>query len=151
MHSPSKEHTEAVYWALRYLKASPGKGLFFEKNKDYEIYGYTNADWAEDQTDRKSTSGYFMFVGKNLVTWRSKKQKVVARSSDESMFRGMAYSVCELLWIKWIMQDLGLNYPKPMMLYCDNNAAIAIANDPVQYDKTKHVEVDRHFIKDHLN
>ena len=91
---------DAVYRVLRYLKFSPGKGLFFGRNNDYEIVGYTDADWVEDQTDRKSTSGYFMFVGKNLVTWRSKKQKVVARSNTETEFRVMAHGVCELLWIK---------------------------------------------------
>ena len=85
---------------LRYLKSSPGKSLFFGRNNDYEITRYTDVDWVGDQTDRKSTSEYFIFVGKNLVTWRSKKQKVVARSSAEVEFRGMAHGVCELLWIK---------------------------------------------------
>ena len=86
---------DAVYRVLRYPKSSPDKGLFFRRNNDYKISGYTDADWAGDQTDRKSTSGYFMFVEKNLVTW-SKKQKVVARSSAEAEFRGMAHGVCEL-------------------------------------------------------
>ena len=88
---------DAVYRVLRYLKSSPEKGLFFRRNNDYEITGYTYADWDGDQTDRKSTSRYFMFVEKNLVTWRSKKQKVVAKSSAEAEFRGMAHGVCELL------------------------------------------------------
>ena len=73
MHSPSKEHMDAVYRVLRYMKSSLGKVLFFGRNNDYEITGYTDADWARDQTDRKSTSGYFMFVEKHLVTWRCKK------------------------------------------------------------------------------
>ena len=150
MHAPS-DHMEAVYRILRYLKSSPGKGLFFAKKGDLEIKGYTDADWAGSQTDRKSTSGYFTFVGSNLVTWRSKKQKVVARSSAEAEFRGMAQGICELLWIKRIVQDLGICLSKPMMLLCDNKASIAIANNPVQHDRTKHVEVDRHFIKDHLD
>ena len=97
MHSPSEDYMDAVYRVLRHLKSSPGKGLFFKRNNDYEITGYTDADWAVNQTDRKSTSGYFMFVGNNLVTWRSKKQKVVVRSSTEAEFRGMAHGVCELL------------------------------------------------------
>ena len=151
MHSPGKIHMHAIFRVLRYLKSSPGKGLFFVRNNDYKITGYTDADWAGDQTDRKSTSGYFMFVGKNLVTWRSKKQKVVARSSVEAEFRSMAHGVCESIWIKRIIQDLGLRHPEPITLHCDNKAAIAIENNPVQHDRTKHVEVDRHFIKDHLN
>ena len=151
MHSPSKEHMGVVYWVLRYLKSSPGKSIFFERNKDYEIVGYTDADWAGDLTDRKSTSRYFVFVGKNLVTWRSKKQKVVARSSAEAEIKGITQGVCKLLWIKRIVQDLGLNHPKSVLLNCDNKAAIAIANNPIQHDRTKHVEVDKHFNKDHLN
>ena len=63
----------------------------------------------------------------------------------------MAHGICELLWVKRIVQDLGLRHLEPMILHCDNKAAIAIANNPVQHDRTKHVEVDRHFIKDHLN
>ena len=150
MHDPSKDHMKAVYRILRYLKSSPGKGLFFAKTQSREVSGYTDANWAGDRTDGKSTSGYFTFVGGNLVTWRSKKQKVVARSSAESEYRGMVHGVCELLWIKRILRDLGIDHTDPMKLYCDNQAAVKISNNPVQHDRTKHVEVDRHFIKDHL-
>ena len=92
-----------------------------------------------------------MFVEGNLVTWRSKKQKVVARSSAEAEYRGMAHGVCELLWIKQVLQDLRIEYETSMDLHCDNKAAIEIAHNPVQHDRTKHVEVDRHFIKENLD
>ncbi|KAH9726800.1 hypothetical protein KPL70_008430 [Citrus sinensis] len=151
MHSPSEEHMDAVYRILRYLKCAPGKGLLFSKNNVSNIEGYTDSDWAGDQTTRRSTSGYFTFVEGNLVTWRSKKQKVVARSSAEAEFRGMAQGVCEMLWIKNILKDLGIDYAKPMNLKCDSKAAIEIAQNPVQHDRTKHVEVDRHFIKEKLD
>lgn len=103
MHNPSEEHMKAVIRILRYLKASPGKGLMFRKCNHLNIDGYTDADWAGSITDRKSTSGYFTFVGGNLVTWRSKKQKVVALSSAEAEFRGMAKGLCELLWLKELL------------------------------------------------
>lgn len=150
MHAPSEEHMKAVYRILKYLKATPGKGLFFGKNQDHKVVGYTDADWAGDRMDGKSTSGYFTFVGGNLVTWRSKKQKVVSRSSAEAEFRGMVHGVCELLWIKRILRDLGIALTAPMQLRCDNESAVKIANNHVQHDRTKHVEIDRHFIKDHL-
>lgn len=150
MQSPSEDHMNAVYRILRYLKSSPGKGLFFGKNESKQVIGYTDADWGGDRTDGKSTSGYFTFVGGNLVTWRSKKQKVVARSSAEAKFRGMVHEICELLWIRRILKDLDIELKTPMNLYCDNEAAVKIANNPVQHDRTKHVEIDRHFIKDHL-
>ena len=108
MHAPSEEHMEAVYRILRYLKSAPGKGLLFSKNGISNIEGYTDSDWADDQTTRRSTSGYFTFVEGNIVTWKSKKQKVVARSSAEAEFRGMAHGVCELLWIRNILRDLGI-------------------------------------------
>ena len=85
------------------------------------------------------------------MTWRSKKQNVVARSSAEAEFRAMALGVCELLWLKIILEDLKIKWEGPMKLYCDNKSAINIAHNPVQHDRTKHVEVDRHFIKEKLN
>ncbi|CAL8990567.1 unnamed protein product [Prunus brigantina] len=140
----------AVDRILRYLKLAPGKGLMFSKNRDLEVVGYTDADWAGSITDRRSTSGYFTFVGGNLVTWRSKKQNVVSRSSAEAEYRGMAHGICELLWIRRLLTELGFKPGKPMELHCDNKSAIDIAHNPVQHDRTKHVEVDRHFIKEKI-
>jgi hypothetical protein len=150
MHCPSEEHMEAVTRILKYLKSSPGKGLIFSKNGNLEVKGYTDADWARNCLDRKSTSGYFTFVGGNLVTWRSKKQNVVALSSAESEFRGMAKGLCELLWLKKLLTEIGFAPKSEMSLFCDNKAAINISQNPVQHDRTKHVEVDRHFIKHNL-
>ncbi|BFG20722.1 hypothetical protein CerSpe_069960 [Prunus speciosa] len=150
MHQPSEAHMNAVTRIMRYLKAAPAKGLIFSKHTHMDPEGYTDADWAGSITDRRSTSGYFTFVGGNLVTWRSKKQKVVARSSAEAEFRGMAQGVCELLWLRRLLKDLGVKPLKATNLYCDNKSAIEIAHNPVQHDRTKHVEVDRHFIKEKL-
>ncbi|CAN6557534.1 unnamed protein product [Malus baccata var. baccata] len=103
-----------------------------------------------DVTDRRSTSGYFTFVGGNLVTWRSKKQNVVSRSSAEAEFRGMAHGICEVLWLRKLLDGLGFKAKEATSLYCDNKSAREIAENPVQHDRTKHVEVDRHFIKEKL-
>ena len=83
-----------------------------------------------------------------MVTWRSKKQSVVARSSAEAEYRAMAQGVCELLWLQKLLEELRLSEKKKLSLYCDNKAAISIARNPVQHDRTKHVEIDRHFIKE---
>ena len=112
---------------------------------------YTNADYASSVTNRRSTTGYFMFLGGNLVTWKSKKQNVVARSSAKAEFRDMAQGICEMLWLKIILDDLKIKYNVPMKLFCDNKSAICIAHNPVQHDRTKHVEIDRHFIKEKLD
>ena len=97
--------------------------------------------------DRRSTIGYYTFVGGNLVTWRSKKQNVVARSSAESEFRAIAQELCELLWLKIILDDLRIKWDDHMKLYCDNKSAINIAHNHIQHNRTKYIEVDRHFIK----
>ncbi|KAM1277262.1 hypothetical protein ACFX13_030387 [Malus domestica] len=146
---------DAVTRILRYLKMAHGRGLVFSKNGHLNVEGYIDADWARFITDRRSTYGYFTFVGGNLVTWRSKKQKVVARSSAEAEaeaeFRGRSHGVCELLWLKKLLRDLGFKPKDTMKLHCDNKAAIEIAYNPVQHDRIKHVEIDRHFIKEKLD
>ena len=150
MHSPSKEHMNVVIRILRYLKSSPRKGILFTKGDNLDINSYTDADWARSIQDRRSTFDYFTFVRGNLVTWQSKKYKVVARSSAEAEYRGMTKAICKLLWIRNLMQDLHIKQVSPMKLCCDNKAACDIAHNPVRHDRTKHVEVDRHFIKEKL-
>lgn len=95
MHAPGATHFEAIFRILRYLKGTPGKGLIFRNRGHIQVEAYTDADWAGNINDRRSTSGYCTFVGGNLVTWRSKKQSVVARSSVEAEFRSVAHGFCE--------------------------------------------------------
>nr|CAN66727.1 hypothetical protein VITISV_041956 [Vitis vinifera] len=132
MHSPTEEHMEAVYRILKYLKMTPGKGLFFRKteNRDTEAVHF----------------GYCSFVWGNLVTWRSKKQSVVVRSSAEAEYRALAQGICEGTWIKRILSKLGQTSSSPILMMCDNQATISIVKNPVHHDRTKHVEIDRHFI-----
>ena len=152
MHNPGEQHMNAVMRILRYLKNAPGKGILFTKNVDHQsLEVYTNVDWAGGVDDRRSTSGYFTFVGGNLVTWKSKKQNVVARSSAEAEFRGMTLGLCEALWLRFLLHDLGYLSRQPIRLLCDNKVACDIAHNPVQHDRTKHVEVDRFFIKEKLD
>ena len=97
MHSPYEEHLEVVYQILRYLKSTPGKELYFRKNEQHGVEAYINIDWAGSVTDKRSTTGYCIFVWGNLVTWRSKKQNIVARSSVEIEFRAMSHGICGML------------------------------------------------------
>ena len=150
MNNPTEKHMTAVTRILRYLKMTPGKGLFFQRTTKKEIEIFSDADWAGSVTDRRSTSGYCSFVWGNLVTWRSKKQSVVARSSAEAEFRAMAQGICEGIWLNRLLEELRVPLKHPIVLYCDNQAAISIAKNPVHHDRTKHVEIDRHFIKEKL-
>ncbi|RVW73995.1 Retrovirus-related Pol polyprotein from transposon RE1 [Vitis vinifera] len=152
MHNPGEQHMNVVMHILRYLKNAPGNGILFTKNVDHQsIEVYTDADWAGAVDDRRSTSDYFTFVGGNLMTWTSKKQNVVTRSSVEAEFRGMTFGLCEALWLRLLLQDLGYLSRQPIRLFCDNKAGCDIAHNPVQHDRTKHVEVDRFFIKEKLD
>ena len=151
MHSPKEAHLQAVYRVLQYLKGTLGKGILFKRNEGLVLEAYTDADYASSIIDRRSTSGYCTFLGGNLVTWKSKKQNVVAWSSAEVEFRAMTQGVCELLWLKIVLEDLKIKWDGPMRLYCDNKSAISIAHNPVQHNRTKHIEIDRHFIKEKLD
>ncbi|KAK2433017.1 putative mitochondrial protein [Trifolium repens] len=151
MHNPKENHLQAALRVVQYLKGTPGRGIIFNRNGNVSLEAYTDADYAGSVVDRRSTTGYCTFLGGNLVTWKSKKQSVVARSSAEAEFRAMAQGICELLWLKIILEDLKIKWEEPMKLYCDNKSAISIAHNPVQHDRTKHIEVDRHFIKEKLD
>ena len=152
MHNNGEQHMNAVMRILRYLKSAPRKGILFTKNVDCQsVDAYSDADWVGAIDDRRSALGYFTFVGGNLVTWRSKKQNVVTHSSAEAEFKGMTLGICEALWLRLLLMDLGYLPRQPIRLYCDNKAAGDIAHNLVQHDRTKHVEVDRFFIKEKLD
>ncbi|KAL0313829.1 UNVERIFIED_CONTAM: AT-rich interactive domain-containing protein 5 [Sesamum angustifolium] len=144
MDKPRSVHWEAALRILKYIKASPGKGLLFKRHGHVKIEAYSDADYAGAKDDRKSTSGYCTYVGGNLVTWRSKKQTTVARSSAEAEYRAMAHTTSEILWLKNLLKELGFMYDDPVPMHCDNQAAIHIASNPIFHERTKHIEGNGH-------
>ena len=148
--SPCDSHWDAVIRILRYIKSTPGQGVLYENRGHTQVVGYTDADWAGSPTDRCSASGYCVFIGGNLISWKSKKQDVVARSSAEAEYRAMALATCELIWLRHLLQELRFGKDEQMKLICDNQAALHIASNPVFHERTKHIEVDCHFIREKI-
>ncbi|CAA6661653.1 unnamed protein product [Spirodela intermedia] len=133
MHQPTKSHLYAAYQVLHYLKGTPGKDILFKRGDKLTVEMYTDANYAGSLLDRQSTSGLMMFMRGNLVTWRSKKHNVVARSSPEVEFRALVHEICELLWVKILLTNLKIPISCPMKLYCDNKSAINLEHNLIQH------------------
>lgn len=112
---------------------------------------YTDSDWAGCTSDRKSTTSYCSFVWGNMVTWKSRKQSVVTRSSAEAEFRAMSQGICEGIWLNQMLDEIGIPINYTMRILFDNKSVISIAKNPVHHDKTKHVEIGQHFIKEKID
>ncbi|RVW86926.1 Retrovirus-related Pol polyprotein from transposon RE1 [Vitis vinifera] len=150
LQSPCDSHWDVVIRILRYIKSTPGQGVLYENRGHAQVVGYTDADWGGSPTDRHSTSGYCVFIGGNLISWKSKKQDVVARSSAEVEYRAMALATCELIWLKHLLRELRFGKDEQMKFICDNQVALHIASNPVFHERTKHIEVDCHFIREKI-
>ncbi|RVW51219.1 Retrovirus-related Pol polyprotein from transposon TNT 1-94 [Vitis vinifera] len=150
LQSPCDSHWDAIIRILRYIKSTPGQGVLYENKGHTQVVGYIDADWVGSPIDRRSTSGYCVFIGGNLISWKSKKQDVVARSSAEAEYRAMALATCELVWLKHLLRELRFGKDKQMKLIYDNQAALHIASNSVFHERTKHIEVDCHFIREKI-
>ena len=150
MAAPRSPHYVAVLRILRYLKGTIFDGLHFSSHSSLTLQAYSDADWVGDPTDRRSTTGYCFLLGDYLISWRSKKQTVVARFSTEAEYRELVATTTELIWLRWLLQDLGVDCSTATKLHCDNRSAIQIAHNDVFHERTKHIEIDCHFIRHHL-
>ncbi|CAN6439380.1 unnamed protein product [Victoria cruziana] len=150
MHAPTDAHMEAVKRILRYLKGTLNDGLVYSKDEQYfnghRLLTYTDADWAGDPDERRSTSGYCVFIGNNAVVWSSKKQRAIARSSTDAEYRAMAAGVADTTWVRHLLEELSEPICSSTLL-CDNQSAINIARNPILHCRTKHIEIDQHFVR----
>ena len=147
--APNESHHLAVKRILWYLAYTPTLGLWYPKGSRFDLVGFSDADYAGDKVDHKSTSGTCHFLGRSLVCWSSKKQNCVSLSTAESEYIAAGSCCAQLLWMKQTLKDYGIHL-KQVPLYCDNESAIKIANNPVQHSKTKHIEIRHHFLRDHV-
>ncbi|KAL0436865.1 UNVERIFIED_CONTAM: Retrovirus-related Pol polyprotein from transposon RE1 [Sesamum radiatum] len=145
---PRQPHWDAALYLVRYLKGSSTLGLFFAADSSLPLTAYSDSDWASCLDTRRSVTGYCIFLGASLISWKTKKQATVSRSSAEAEYRSMGSTVCELLWIGYILAEFGISLDSPIPFYCDNKAAIHITENPVFHERTKHLDIDCHLVRD---
>ncbi|XP_019190810.1 PREDICTED: uncharacterized protein LOC109185287 [Ipomoea nil] len=148
MHSPTQDHWGLLKRVLRYVKGTLDYGLRLTPSLASDLHAYSDSDWAGCPVDRKSTSGYAVFLGTNLISWLSRKQRTVTRSSTEAEYKGLADVAAEVTWVVSLLRELGLHSGTPATLWCDNLGATYLATNPVFHARTKHVEIDFYFVRD---
>jgi hypothetical protein len=149
LHSPTSTHLTAAKRVLRYLKGTLDYGLYYTKGT-LQLNGYCDSDWAGSPDDRKSITGYGIYLGPCLISWAAKKQPVVARSSTEAEYRSMALTVTEMYWLRMLFKELHIPLLSTPCLWVDNIGALALSSNPVYHARTKHIEVDYHFIREKI-
>ncbi|WP_338140430.1 Ty1/Copia family ribonuclease HI [Candidatus Phytoplasma australasiaticum] len=147
---PRQPHLNAVHTLLRYLKGSPGQGIFLPASSSFKIRAFSDADWASCPDSRRSTTGFCIFLGDCLISWKAKKQNTVSKSSAEAEYRALAATASEIVWINQLLADLCIPSTSPAVIFCDNNVAIHIASNPMFHERTKHIELDCHFIREKI-
>lgn len=150
LQQPTDEHLNAVHHLLRYLKRSPGQGVILKVSSTFQFKAFVDAEWGTCPDTRRSVTGFCVFLGDSLISWKSKKQPTVSRSSAEAEYRGLASVTSEVLWLTQLLNDLHVPLLSPTLVYCDNQGAIAIASNPTFHERTKHVEIDCHFVRDKI-
>jgi hypothetical protein len=148
MHDSREPHLTAMKRILRYLRGTPDFGLLLRRLSSSDLIVYTDADWADCPDTHRSTSGYAVFVGDNLVSWSTKRQTVVSRSSAQAEYRAVANGVAEATWLRQLLHELQAPPSRCILIYCDNISILSLSTNPVQYQRTKHVEIDLHFVRE---
>lgn len=149
MHAPREPHLIAAKRIFRYLKGTLNLGLHLVHTPLIALHGFCDADWAGCHDDRRSTSGFAIYMGNNLLSWGAKKQATVSRSTAEAEYRALASTTAELMWFMNLLQSIGYHLPPPK-LYCDNISAVTMAKNPVFHHRTKHIEIDVHFVREQV-
>ncbi|KAM0049451.1 putative RNA-directed DNA polymerase [Helianthus debilis subsp. tardiflorus] len=148
MHAPRDTHFAFMKRVLRYIHGTIDLGLRLSASPNNSLVAYSDADWGGCPDTRRSTSGYCIFMGDNLISWSSKRQATISRSSAEAEYRGVANAVAEATWIRNLLLELGTPTSKATVVFCDNISAVYLSGNPVQHQRTKHVEMDIHFVRE---
>jgi len=158
MQAPLKRHMVAAERTLRYLSGTQELGLTFGKGhqradekKSLVVSAFADADWANDKTDRKSITGWVAKLNGDVISWASKKQRTVAQSTCEAELYAEAAAINEVLWLRGLLSELGLDVESPSLILGDNQSTVAISTNGVKSERTKHVDIKYHFITDEIS
>jgi hypothetical protein len=150
MVEPRRVHWVAAKHVLRYLRGTVDYGLSYVQGDGVRLMGYTDSDWAGSAVDRKSTSGCCFSLGSTVVSWFSRKQKSVALSSAEAEYMAASQASCEAIWLHKLLIGLFGQKLQSTIIHCDNQSCIKLSENPVFHDRSKHIEIRYHFIRDYV-
>ncbi|CAN1348021.1 Retrovirus-related Pol polyprotein from transposon RE2 [Linum perenne] len=150
MHAPTDTDWHRLKRALRYLRGTAEHGLYIRSSSSHILQGFSDADWGGDSADRRSTSGYVTFYGPNLISWSSRKQRTVSRSSTEAEYRALATVASEVTWLASVLKEIGRPVSTTPTLWCDNISATYLTANPVFHSRSKHLEIDFHFVRERV-
>lgn len=150
LQQPKRSHMDVALRIVKYIKQQPGQGILLSSNPNNEVTAYCDADWAACPITRRSVTGYVIKLGESMVSWKAKKQTTISRSAAEAEYRSLASTVAELVWLVGMLKELKAEVRLPVHIHSDSKSAIQLAANPVYHERTKHIEIDCHFIREKL-
>lgn len=150
LHAPTSVYWSAVKRILRYIQGTLKLGMKIIRSRSTMVSAFSDADWAGCPDDRRSTGGFAVFLGPNLISWCAKKQATMSRSSTEAEYKSLANATAEVMWIQKLLDELGIEHPRAARLWCDNIGATYLSANPVFHAHTKHIEIDFHFVRERV-
>lgn len=132
---------------VRYLKGTLFHGLLLKKSSPLRLTAFSDADWGGNSDDKSSTTAYILYLGSNIISWKSSKQKTIARSSTEVEYRALAHNSAELNWVENLLSKLGVSLSMPPQVHCDIVGATYVSHNPVFHSRMKHLALDYHFVR----
>lgn len=148
MHAPTENDFQLLKRVLRYVRGTTSLGISFSSTTDSSAKAYSDSDWGGCPDTRRSTGGFCTFLGSNLISWSAQKQQSVSRSSTEAEYRTLSDTTAEIVWLINILTEIGIPISSPPELFCDNLSAVYLSATPAMHKKSKHFEVDFHFVRE---
>lgn len=150
MQRPTEQHLTALHHTLSYVTHTAGQGILLKATDQLHLHAFSDSDWAACLDTRRSITGYVLMLDNSPISWKSKKQHTVSKSTSEAEYRALSSAATEVTWLVRLLAKLGLTDLRPVTLYCDNQSAIHLAHNPIQHERTKHIDIDCHFTREKI-